>query len=211
MHVSGHPARDELAEMYRWVKPAIAVPVHGELRHLRAHVALAESCQVRQSRPGGERLDAAPGPRPARGDRRRWRAAGSGSTAPQLTAMGGPALKSRQRMAHNGDGGGDDHPGRRRPPAGRAAADLAWPGAPSARTRRRRSSRPAAAARQALAALAARPSAATIRRCEEVVRIAVRRSLNARHGKKPVTDVHLVRLPASPSLQPGMPISAGRR
>ncbi len=49
VHVSGHPARDELAEMYRWVKPAIAVPVHGELRHLRAHVALAESCQVRQS------------------------------------------------------------------------------------------------------------------------------------------------------------------
>ena len=69
VHVSGHPARDELAEMYRWVKPAIAVPVHGELRHLRAHVALAESCQVRQSVlvENGSILRLAPGQ--ARGDR----------------------------------------------------------------------------------------------------------------------------------------------
>ncbi|HYB56146.1 MAG TPA: ribonuclease J, partial [Alphaproteobacteria bacterium] len=35
VHVSGHPARDELAEMYAWVRPQIAVPVHGEARHVR--------------------------------------------------------------------------------------------------------------------------------------------------------------------------------
>ena len=34
VHVSGHPARDELAQMYRWTRPKIAVPVHGELRHM---------------------------------------------------------------------------------------------------------------------------------------------------------------------------------
>jgi len=34
VHVSGHPARDELVDMYQWIRPQIAVPVHGERRHL---------------------------------------------------------------------------------------------------------------------------------------------------------------------------------
>lgn len=46
IHVSGHPARDELIEMYQWVRPQIAIPVHGEARHLRAHGELAKECQV---------------------------------------------------------------------------------------------------------------------------------------------------------------------
>ncbi|HXU58922.1 MAG TPA: ribonuclease J, partial [Verrucomicrobiae bacterium] len=101
VHVSGHPARDELAEMYRWVKPAIAVPVHGELRHLRAHVALAESCQVRQSVlvENGSILRLAPGTPEVIGQVASGRLGLDGT---QLTAMGGPALKMRQRMAHNG-------------------------------------------------------------------------------------------------------------
>ncbi|HEX3486397.1 MAG TPA: ribonuclease J [Micropepsaceae bacterium] len=49
VHVSGHPARDELAAMYSWVKPRIAVPVHGELRHMSEHARLAESFQVPQA------------------------------------------------------------------------------------------------------------------------------------------------------------------
>jgi ribonuclease J len=49
VHVSGHPARDELAQMYRWTRPKIAVPVHGELRHMSAHVRLARSLQVPQA------------------------------------------------------------------------------------------------------------------------------------------------------------------
>ena len=49
VHVSGHPARDELAQMYSWVKPKIAVPVHGELRHITEHARLAASLQVPQS------------------------------------------------------------------------------------------------------------------------------------------------------------------
>ncbi len=46
IHVSGHPARDELAHMYQLVRPEVSIPVHGELRHLREHARLAKECQV---------------------------------------------------------------------------------------------------------------------------------------------------------------------
>ena len=46
VHVSGHPARDELARMYQLSRPKLAIPVHGELRHLREHARLALECQV---------------------------------------------------------------------------------------------------------------------------------------------------------------------
>lgn len=46
IHVSGHPARDELAQMYSHVRPHIAIPVHGEARHLHEHAKLAKSLQV---------------------------------------------------------------------------------------------------------------------------------------------------------------------
>lgn len=41
VHVSGHPCRDELQQMYQWVRPEIAIPVHGEARHLEEHAAFA--------------------------------------------------------------------------------------------------------------------------------------------------------------------------
>lgn len=46
VHVSGHPARDELRQMYAWARPRIAVPVHGERRHLLEHAKLALDLQV---------------------------------------------------------------------------------------------------------------------------------------------------------------------
>ena len=46
IHVSGHPARDELAQMYQWVQPRIAVPVHGEARHILEHTRLAKAMQI---------------------------------------------------------------------------------------------------------------------------------------------------------------------
>ena len=63
VHVSGHPARDELAEMYRWVRPRIAVPVHGEMRHMAEHARLAKSLQVPQAVviENGQMLRLAPG------------------------------------------------------------------------------------------------------------------------------------------------------
>jgi ribonuclease J len=42
VHVSGHPARDELKRLYQLVKPKYAVPVHGEWRHMNEHANLAE-------------------------------------------------------------------------------------------------------------------------------------------------------------------------
>jgi ribonuclease J len=63
VHVSGHPCRDELSEMYRWVRPQIAVPVHGELRHMSEHARLARSLQVPQAVvvQNGDMLRLAPG------------------------------------------------------------------------------------------------------------------------------------------------------
>ena len=46
IHVSGHPARDELAQMYQHIRPQIAIPVHGEPRHLHEHAKFARSMQV---------------------------------------------------------------------------------------------------------------------------------------------------------------------
>ncbi len=48
VHVSGHPRRGELEQLYAWLKPAIAVPMHGEGRHLEAHAELAEDLGVGQ-------------------------------------------------------------------------------------------------------------------------------------------------------------------
>jgi len=46
LHASGHPCRDELAQMYQWVQPRIAIPVHGEAAHMAANAQLARSVGV---------------------------------------------------------------------------------------------------------------------------------------------------------------------
>jgi ribonuclease J len=48
VHVSGHPRRAEVAQMYAWLKPKIAVPAHGEPLHLSEHIAFAKAQGVRQ-------------------------------------------------------------------------------------------------------------------------------------------------------------------
>ena len=48
VHVSGHPRRGELEQMYGWVRPAIAIPVHGEALHLADHAALARRMGVKE-------------------------------------------------------------------------------------------------------------------------------------------------------------------
>ena len=46
VHVTGHPRREELKEMYGWVRPKIAIPMHGEARHLVEHAKLARAAGV---------------------------------------------------------------------------------------------------------------------------------------------------------------------
>jgi ribonuclease J len=48
IHVSGHPGQAELADMYGWIKPQIAVPVHGEPRHLKRHGEFARACGTKE-------------------------------------------------------------------------------------------------------------------------------------------------------------------
>ncbi|MBB4066694.1 ribonuclease J [Gellertiella hungarica] len=64
VHVSGHPRRSELVQMYEWVRPRILVPVHGEAAHLTAQAELARSFgipEVPKVR-NGDVLRLAPGP-----------------------------------------------------------------------------------------------------------------------------------------------------
>jgi len=46
VHVSGHCYADEIIQMYQWIKPYISIPVHGEPKHLEAHLKLAQMSQV---------------------------------------------------------------------------------------------------------------------------------------------------------------------
>jgi ribonuclease J len=64
IHVSGHPARDELKQMYAWARPRIAIPVHGERRHIVEHVRLAKELQVPEAiaPENGDLIRLAPGP-----------------------------------------------------------------------------------------------------------------------------------------------------
>ena len=101
IHVSGHPCRDELKDMYGWVRPAIAVPTHGERRHLHKHAELAAELGVKQqvTPRNGDMVRLAPG-RPEIIDE---------VPAGRLFVDGGilvpeaaDALRERRHAAHNG-------------------------------------------------------------------------------------------------------------
>jgi ribonuclease J len=46
VHVSGHPNREDLKDMYSWVRPKCVIPVHGEHRHMIEHINFAKEMQV---------------------------------------------------------------------------------------------------------------------------------------------------------------------
>lgn len=189
IHVSGHPARDELAEMYQLVRPRIAVPVHGESRHLAAHAKLAEACQVGQALvpENGTLIRLAPGPAEVIAEVPSGRLGLDGTS---LVGLDAGRLKARHRMVFNGaavatlvlDG------------AGRLAVDPQLTVQGVFETGDDSAVAPVVAAiRDSVAGLppALRRDDGTVR---EAARLAIRRTLHASHGKKPVTDVHLVRI-----------------
>ncbi|MFA6114482.1 MAG: ribonuclease J [Sphingomonas sp.] len=63
VHVSGHPGRPELAAMYRWIRPEILMPVHGEMRHLmeQARFGLSEGIPRALVQTNGDIVRLAPG------------------------------------------------------------------------------------------------------------------------------------------------------
>jgi ribonuclease J len=101
VHVSGHPARDELAQMYQWINPKIAVPVHGEARHMIAHAKFARECQVPQPivALNGSMVRLAPGRAEIIDEVFSDRLALDGN---RLVPLHSQAIKDRRRMTHHG-------------------------------------------------------------------------------------------------------------
>jgi ribonuclease J len=190
IHVSGHPAREELIAMYQWVRPQIAVPVHGEYRHLTAHARLAHDCQVPQSvvSANGDVIRLAPGPAKKIGEVYAGRLGVDGKV---LMSLDGEALRLRHRMLHNGTAVAtlvlDD--------AGLPAAEpqISIQGLLEPEEMEEAREEAAEAVRAALDKL--KPAERRLDSAvKEAVRLAVRKTLQNLHGKKPLTEVHLVRL-----------------
>ena len=101
IHVSGHPCRDELKQMYQWARPQIAVPTHGERRHLLEHAALAKDLQVpiTVTPRNGDMVRLAPG-HPGIVDE--VPAGRLFVDAGMVTPEHGEALRERRHAAHNG-------------------------------------------------------------------------------------------------------------
>ena len=101
IHVSGHPCRDELKQMYQWARPQIAVPTHGERRHLLEHAAFARDLQVGQtvSPRNGDMVLLAPGRARIIDEVPAGRLYVDGGV---LTPENGDALRERRHASFNG-------------------------------------------------------------------------------------------------------------
>ena len=188
IHVSGHPARDELVRVYQWVRPKIALPVHGEVRHMVEHAALARSCQVPETvvAPNGTLVRLAPGPAEIIDHVPSGRLARDGDG---LVPLDGDSLRERRKLLWNGaaattivlDGRGKVV----------AAPKVSLRGIEDCEGEL------VEAIVSGLTEMLADLSAAERKddgRIEEAARQAVRRVVRAHLGKKPLTDVHIVRI-----------------
>jgi len=101
VHVSGHPAEDELVEMYQYVRPQIVVPVHGEPRHLKRHAEIAKNCQVPQTIlvNNGSVVKLAPDQAKVVNEVQAGRLALDG---PRIVPLESQVIKDRTRILYNG-------------------------------------------------------------------------------------------------------------
>jgi ribonuclease J len=101
IHVSGHPARDEMRKMYQMIRPHTAIPVHGEHLHMRAHAALAMECQVPQALlvENGSTVRLAPGDPVVAGEVWAGRMSWEGDRA---VPFWDPMLRDRKKIFFNG-------------------------------------------------------------------------------------------------------------
>ena len=189
IHVSGHPARDELAQMYQLSRPRIAVPVHGERRHLAEHANLALECQVPMAivAENGTMVRLGPDDAGISGEVQSGRLALDGN---RLVAIDGELVRGRIRALYNGS-------------AVLSAVlddDGEWAADPELTTigvleagEEAIADDAIAAARQALKGLSAnkRKDDGEVR---EALRIAVRRTFRKTLDKNAQTTIHLIRI-----------------
>ena len=198
VHVSGHPCRDELSRMYRWIRPRIAVPVHGEARHLIEHARFARSLQVPEAPvvENGDVLRLAPGPAEVVDQVPYGRLIADGRAVVNASS---PVIKTRRRMMYNGvllvtlvldaDGRLATEPKVR-------ACGVFHPEADDAGEEEEDSEALAEVAevvRNAVAPLPARARRDDVV-LEDAVRTAARRHIRATLDKRPVIETQIVRL-----------------
>ena len=189
VHVSGHPARDELAAMYRLVRPSLCVPVHGELRHMAEHARFARACQVPNAvvAENGTVLRLAPGEAEISGHVPAGRLALEGARA---VPMDGDLVRGRIRALYNGHAvatvvlAADGSLAAEPQVSSVGVVDAGEEGV-EAEVR--------GAVRKAIDGLPQR-SFLDDDAVSEAVRITVRRAYRDRIGKRPRTEVHLIRI-----------------
>jgi ribonuclease J len=187
VHVSGHPARDELRRLYRLVRPRVAVPVHGEWRHLSAHAALAREAGASPVLlEDGDILNLAPGRAEVVDSAPVGRLVADGS---RLVRLDGGVLAARRRMLFNGVVLGSlavDRNGRVSGTPQVSAPGLFEPDDPET----------ARIAEEFAAAVSELPVA--LRRDDQgladAARAALRRAVGRGLQKRPLVDVHLLRV-----------------
>ena len=196
IHVSGHPARDEMTAMYQYVRPRISVPVHGEARHIKEHCALARECGVTQTIAidNGAMVRLAPGAAEVVDHVPTGRLAVDGVAlegGPRLVRLDSAVLRDRRRMVFNGSCVCTVVVDRK----GRMLGDPQVPalGLLDAEHFAEEHEAVVEAAREAFAELPlkARQDDDVV---SEAVRRAVRRELKTMLNHKPITTVHLVRV-----------------
>jgi ribonuclease J len=101
VHVSGHPAQDELAQLYQWTRPRLVLPVHGETRHQIEHERIAKECQVPHTLipANGQIIRLGPGIHEVVAEVAHGRMALDGKV---LRKLDHEAAKSRRKMSFNG-------------------------------------------------------------------------------------------------------------
>jgi ribonuclease J len=190
VHVSGHPGREEMTRLYGLVRPRICVPVHGEARHLQEHAQLARDCGVEQAieLQNGEMLKLAPGAVEIVNIVPIGRLAVDGS---RLVTMDSVIMRDRHRMVHNGSAVVTivlDRLGKLL-----GEPQISAHGLLDAEHEAEAHEAVVDSVREAIDELPrlARQDDGVVR---EAARLALRRHLKQSHGKKPLTDVHLVRV-----------------
>ena len=187
VHVSGHPARDELRRLYRLVRPKYAVPVHGEWRHLSAHAALAKELGVTPVMlENGDILTLFPGKPEVTDSAPVGRLALDGN---RVVPLQGGVMSARRRMLFNGVVVGSlavDATGRMMGQARVTAPGLFEPEDPETEKLSREFA-------QALADLPA-PLRRDDSALGDAARAALRKIVGRKLGKKPMVDVHLLRV-----------------